>query len=178
MLELRGLIEDQVREDILYREALALGLEQDDTIVKRRLAQKMDFLAEDVAALRDPRPEELTAWFESHPERFRQPPRASFRHLYFAFDQRQGRAQEDARHALAALAGTKAEEVADDAVGDRFMFQSFYPDKTPEQVAQGFGTTFAAALFQLSPGAWQGPIESGYGWHLVFVDALTSGSIP
>jgi peptidyl-prolyl cis-trans isomerase C len=68
-LELRGLIEDQVREEILYREALALGLAQGDTIVKRWLAQKMDFLAEDVAALRDPSPEDLTAWFENNPRR-------------------------------------------------------------------------------------------------------------
>jgi hypothetical protein len=177
-LEMRGLIEDQVREDILYREALALGLDQGDTIVKRRLAQKMDFLAQDVTALRDPSREELTAWFENNQERFRQPPRASFHHLYFSFDQRQGRAQEDARHVLATQAGKKAGEVAEDTVGDRFMFQSFYPDKTPDQVAQVFGTKFAAAQFQLTPGVWQGPIESGYGWHLVFVEALTPGRVP
>ena len=177
-LEMRGLIEEQVREDILYREALALGLDQGDTIVKRRLAQKMDFLAEDVTALRDPGREELIAWFETHQERFRQPPRVSFHHVYFSFDKRQDRAQEEARHALAMLAGTKAGEVADDTVGDWFMFQSFYADKTPEQVAQVFGTTFAAALFHLAPGAWQGPVESGYGWHLVFVDALTPGRVP
>jgi len=176
--ELRGLIDDQVREDILYREALALGLDQGDTIVKRRLAQKMDFLAQDVATLRDPSREDLTAWFAHHQERFRQPPRVSFRHLYFAFDQRQHRAQDEARYALVALAGTQAGAGADDTVGDRFMFQSLYPDKTPEQVAQIFGTRFAAALFQLAPGAWQGPVESGYGWHLVFVEALISGRVP
>ena len=90
---------------------------------------------------------------ENNPERFRQPPRASFRHLYFAFDQRQ-HAQEEARHGLAALAGTKAEEVAADTVGDRFMFQSFSPDKTPEQVAQGFSTKFAAAQ-TVAPLPWR-----------------------
>jgi len=86
--------------------------------------------------------------------------------------------QDDARHTLAALAGTKAGEVANDTVGDRLMFQSFYADKTPEPVAQGLGTTFATALFQLAPGAWQGPVELRYGWHLVFVEALTPGRVP
>ena len=98
--QMRSLVEMRVREEILYREALALGLDKGDTIVKRRLAQKMEFLFEDVSALREPTKEELRAWFEEHSGRFALPPRASFRHLYFSPDRRGARAREDAVRAL------------------------------------------------------------------------------
>ena len=89
--EMRGLIESRVREEILYREALALGLDQGDTIVKRRLAQKMEFLAGDVSALRDPTADELHAWYASNPERFAEPGHRSFRHVYLSTDRRSSR---------------------------------------------------------------------------------------
>src|SRR5262245_39289354 len=94
--EMHRLVEGKVREEILYREALALGLEQGDTIVKRRMVQKMEFLAEDLSALREPTREELRAWFENNPQRFTIAGRASFRHLYFAFDKRGEGAREAA----------------------------------------------------------------------------------
>lgn len=170
--EMRGLIEEQVNEEILYREALALGLEKDDTIIKRRLAQKMDFLAEDVAALREPAPGEVEAWFAKNRERFAPPPLATFRHLFFASDKRGASAEADARKELATLADKDAES------GDAFMFKSAYAEQTPEQVVRVFGSKFAASLFQEKSGAWCGPIESGYGWHLVWIEALTPSEPP
>jgi hypothetical protein len=86
--ELRLLVEDKVREEVLYREAVALGLDKDDTIVKRRMAQKMQFLAEDVAVAREPTREELVTWYEANRGQFALPPRVSFRHLYFSPDRR------------------------------------------------------------------------------------------
>src|SRR5262249_53039695 len=77
---------DKVQEEVLYREALAMGLDKDDTIVKRRMAQKMQFLAEDVAAAREPTTPELKSWYERNTEKFAQPSRFSFRHLYFSPD--------------------------------------------------------------------------------------------
>ena len=94
--QMQSLVDDRVREEILYREALALGLDQDDTIVRRRLAQKMEFLFEDVAALREPTSDEIRAWFADNSERFRLPARVTFRHLYFSPDRRGARAREDA----------------------------------------------------------------------------------
>jgi parvulin-like peptidyl-prolyl isomerase len=175
---LRGLIESEVREEILFREALALGLDNGDTIVKRRLAQKMEFLAEDVAAIRDPAAAELRAWFEERKQQFTSPPRATFRHAFFSFDLRQARAEDDARGAQRRLASLQPASTAAAAAGDPFMFQSYYADRTPEQVGNVFGTKFAAALFALGPGAWQGPIESGYGWHVVWVDSIVPGRVP
>jgi len=176
--EMHSLIEEKIREEILYREALALGLDQGDTIVRRRLAQKMEFLAEDTSAIRDPAAAELKAWFEQNRGRFAQPGRISFRHLYFSPDRRGERARDAAAGALDKLAGKPADAPVAANVGDRFMYQAYYGDRLPEQVANVFGTTFAQSLFQLKPGAWQGPVESGLGWHLVFVDSITPGRVP
>src|SRR6185295_8167396 len=99
--EMRILTDARVREEILYREALALGLDKDDAIVRRRLAQKMEFLFEDVAKLREPTNDELKTWFESNAQSFTQPGRVSFRHLYFSPDRRGARTREDTARALA-----------------------------------------------------------------------------
>jgi peptidyl-prolyl cis-trans isomerase C len=176
--EMRRLVESKVREEILYREALALGLEQGDTIVKRRMVQKMEFLAEDLSALREPNREELKAWFEKNPQRFTITGRASFRHLYFAFDKRGEGAREAAAGVLATLAGQPADSPGVTTLADPFMFQDYYGDRSPEQVANVFGAKFARSLFQLHPGSWHGPIDSGFGWHLVWVESMTPARVP
>ncbi len=176
--ELQGLVESRVREEILYREALALGLERGDTIIKRRLAQKMEFLADDLSAVRTPSVEELHAWYSRNSARFADPGRRSFRHLYFSADRRGDRAQQDAARALVKLGRTPADAPALSAIGDAFMFQEYYADRTPEQVAAIFGSHFAEAVRQLPVGTWQGPIESGLGWHLVLVTSATPGRVP
>jgi parvulin-like peptidyl-prolyl isomerase len=173
-----GLIDERVRQEILFREALALGLDKDDTIIKRRMVQKMDFLAEDVAAARDPDPAELRAWFDANSERFSLPPRVSFRHLYFSVDRRGRRAQADAAAALRKLEGTAKDARATTGLGDPFMFRDNYAERTPEQMTKEFGVPFARALFQAKPGSWQGPVESGYGWHLIWIDSLIPGRVP
>ncbi len=176
--QLRSLVEARLREEILYREALALGLDKGDTIVRRRMAQKMEFLFEDVAALRDPTADELRAWFAENAERFTLPARASFRHLYFSPDRRGVRAREDAARALARLAGEPADAPAPASLADPFMFQDYYGDRSFDEVARTLGPGFARALLELAPGAWAGPIESGYGWHLVWVDSITPARVP
>lgn len=176
--ELSSLVDDRVHEEILYREALGLALDKDDTIVRRRLAQKMEFLFEDVAALREPTTEDLRAWYEQHPERFTQQPRATFRHLYFSPDRRGNRAKEDASAALRNAAGQSIEWTEDAARSDTFMFSDYYGDEPFDAVTKMFGPDFANSLFRLTPGAWSGPVESGYGWHLVFIDSITAARVP
>jgi peptidyl-prolyl cis-trans isomerase C len=174
--ELRELVDEKVREEILTREAVALGLDKDDEIIKRRLVQKMDFLAQDLATLQAPSDADLAKWYTQHADRFALPPRASFRHLYFSLD-RPG-AKERAAAALVGIAGKSADDPRATGVADPFMFQDYYAERTPEQVAREFGPPFANALFQLKPGAWQGPVQSGYGWHLVFIDAIEPSRVP
>lgn len=176
--EFSRLVESKVQNEILYREALAMGLDKDDEIVKRRMAQKMQFLAEDVAAAREPTTVELRAWYEKNSVSFAQPPRLSFRHLYFSPDRRGARAREDAETALAKLNGQPQDSKLAASLADPFMFQQYYRDRAPEYLAKEFGPPFALAVAKLEPGSWQGPIESGFGWHLVFVDAVILGRVP
>lgn len=176
--QMQNLIGAKVREEVLYREALALGLDKNDTIVKRRMAQKMEFLAEEVSDAREPTTDELAAWFEENAERFGLPGRVTFRHLYFSPDRRGVHTRDDAVEALRQLAGQPETSPAAKALGDRFMFQAYLSDRSPEQLAKELGPAFALAIFTLEPGSWQGPIESGYGWHLVFVESSTPGRMP
>ena len=176
--EFQALLEDKVREEVLYREAMAMGLEKDDTIVKRRMAQKMQFLAEDVAAAHEPSTAELKSWFEKNSDKFALPSRYSFRHLYFSPDKRGKNAQNDAAKALERISGQPEDSKLGISLADQFMFQDFYGDRTPEALAKEFGPQFVMALEKLKSGSWQGPIESGYGWHLVFVDTVIPGRIP
>ncbi len=171
--EMLALIESRIREEILYREALAMGLDKDDTIVKRRMAQKMEFLAEDVSSSHEPTTDELKAWFAKNTAMFAQPARVTFRHIYFSPDKRGKSAWSDAKAALGKLGGKPASWTGAAALGDPFMFQDYLADRTSDQIAKDFGPPFARALFAQKPGAWTGPIESGYGWHLVFLDTLT-----
>jgi peptidyl-prolyl cis-trans isomerase C len=176
--EMAGLVNQKVTEEILAREATALGLDRDDEIIKRRLAQKMDFLAEDVAALYDPTAAELRIWFTQHPDRFALPPRVTFHHLYFSPDRRGADARGAAEAALRQLADQPAHAPSAANLSDPFMFQDAYSDRAPDSLAKEFGPQFVRALFALTPSSWQGPIESGYGWHLVWIDALDPGRIP
>ena len=176
--EFNRLIENRVEQEILYREALAMGLDKDDEIVKRRMAQKMKFLAEDVATAREPTTDDLKNWFEKNSAKFSQPPRLSFRHIYFSPDRRGAQAREDAAHALLKLAGKAQDAKLADSLADRFMFQEYYRDRAQEYLGKEFGPQFALAVAELAPGSWQGPIESGFGWHLVFVDTVIPGRVP
>ena len=176
--EMRNLVEDKVRQEILYREGLALGLDRGDTIVKRRLAQKMEFLTDDISALRDPSIDELKKWYAKNRSQFSLPSRITFRHLYFSPDKRSAQARDAAASALAKLAGKAADTIDLTAFADPFMFQDHYGDRTLDQVANVFGTKFAKELFKLRPGAWNGPVESGLGWHVVWVDSITPGRTP
>jgi peptidyl-prolyl cis-trans isomerase C len=176
--EFTQLVENKVQVEILYREALAMGLDEDDEIVKRRLAQKMQFLAEDIGAAREPATAELTSWYEKNRAMFVEPGRFSFRHLYFSPDRRGVQARDDAAQALSKLAGQPEDSKLAGSLADPFMFQEYYRDRALEYLGKEFGPRFALAVEKLAPGSWQGPVESGFGWHLVFVDTVIPGRIP
>ncbi len=171
-----ALVETKVKEEILYREALVLGLDEDDEIVKRRMAQKMQFIAEDVASAHAPDAATLRAWFATNADKFAMPPRISFRQVYFSRDERGPRGREDALAALERLAGKPVDSPL--AAGDPTMLQEYYGGRSSEQLVKDFGGVFAQAAFGLPIGSWQGPIESDFGWHLLFVDASEPGRVP
>lgn len=176
--EFNLMVEDRIREDILYREALSLGLDKDDTIVRRRMAQKMQFLAEDVAAQQEPTTDQLRSWFAEHTDLFTVPQRISFRHLYFSPDSRGSSARDDSEMALAELEDAPLDTASAESLADPFMFQDYYGDRAPQAIAGEFGPEFAQAVSRLEPGSWQGPVKSGFGWHLVYVDNVIAGRVP
>ncbi len=162
--ELEALVDSWLREEVLYREALALGLDRDDTIVRRRLAQKMEFLAAD-ASSEEPDDARLVDFLERNRARFREPALVSFEQVYLSRDERGERVEADARALLARLR-TSGE---DEAAGDRLLLPRRHERTSTERVAQLFGDGFATAVEDLEPGAWQGPVASSYGLHLVRV---------
>jgi peptidyl-prolyl cis-trans isomerase C len=176
--QMKNLIELKVREEVLSREAIALGLDKDDTIIKRRLAQKMEFLAEGASIDSEPSTDTIKAWFKDNQQRFALMPRVSFRHLYFSPDQHGERSRDVAVKAFEQIAGKAGDSKDVAALGDPFMYQDYYGDRSFDEMAKLFGLNFARALVNLRPGSWQGPIESGYGWHLVFVDSSAPGRVP
>ncbi len=174
--ELQNLIEKFIEEEVLYREALAMGLEKDDIIVRRRLAQKMRFLIQDIADQSQPNEDQLKAFYEATREPYRMPARVSFTHVYFSPDRRDAAVVKDARDALEKLKTSGVERAPDR--GDPFMLHHDYADISRPEAARLFGGTFADNIFGLKPGQWQGPIRSGYGVHLVRVSDYVPSRVP
>jgi hypothetical protein len=171
--ELMGLVDSYVKEEVYYREALALGLDQDDTILRRRLMQKMEFLSNDLAELNTPDESALNKYFLDNQEKYKLPAQVSFTHIYFSLDKRGAKAFEDAKNVLSELNTLRASEK-----GDSFMLQYDFAQETPFEVERLFGKSFAEQIFQLETDTWQGPIESGYGLHLVRVSEKVDALMP
>lgn len=172
--ELATLVLGFVRQEALYREGKALGLDGQDEVIRRRVAQKVEFLSQDQALPAEPGEPQLRAWFESHEADYATPPRTSFRHLYFSPDT-PGDPQRRAAAALGALRGGASES----GVGaDPFSDQGSYARLSAVEAARLFGSTPLAQNLDTAPRhAWSGPYRSGYGWHLVFVEVREAGRV-
>jgi peptidyl-prolyl cis-trans isomerase C len=168
--ELTGFIRSHVRVQILYREALAMGLDDGDTVIERRLAQKLEMLARSLITPADPTDEILQAWLADNSEQFRAPDLYTITHIFFDPDKRGETTLDDAQTALNKL--KELNEVAADFAdyGDRFMLQNHYPGRTELQLRKLFGSGFVEQIVDLQPGEWHGPVLSGYGVHLVLVN--------
>jgi hypothetical protein len=175
--ELDGLIRDYVREEVATREALALGLDRDDTIIRRRLRQKLEFVSEDVAAQAQPTDDELRAYWQAREHAFRAESRFTFRQIYFNPKRHGDNLARDIAQLLAELqkAGAKANT---SALGDPVIIEHQFDAAPVSEIVQLFGEKFAQRLGELPTGQWQGPVESGYGVHLVFVSERTEGRMP
>jgi peptidyl-prolyl cis-trans isomerase C len=176
-VELDGLIEQQIREEVMYREALLMGLDQNDAVVKRRMAQKLEFITADIAAQFEPSDADLQEYLAKHADRFEVPARISFVHVYLNRDQRGKNVQRDARALLEQLSEPGAQKNLMTA-GDPFLLGRQHDKMTRHDVSRLFGKDFADRIFTLPPGSWQGPVSSGYGLHLVRIDDETEAVQP
>jgi peptidyl-prolyl cis-trans isomerase C len=175
--QMASLINDYVRDEVLYREALASGLDKDDTIIRRRLVEKMEFLSQELASA-TPSDKDLQEYFERNRDAFQIPAQIAFTHIYFSTSKRGSFAQDDASRVLTRLSSHEISSVQLSSLGDPFMLQNEYPLQTQQQVKELFGEEFARNLFQREPGAWVGPFRSGYGFHLVRVLQKLPSRIP
>jgi hypothetical protein len=175
--ELRALVDARVREEVLYREAQAMGLDVNDIVVRRRMVQKMELLWQDLALLTDPTDVELRAFFAENQSDYRVPPRISFSHVYFNVDQRGTAARDDAMRVLEVLRAADPPPVRAPELGDRFMLPYDYRLQAPAEIQRSFGSGFASDLENLEVG-WHGPIGSGYGLHLVHVVERVESRVP
>ena len=171
--ELKGLVDDYVREEIAYREAVAMGLDRDDTIIRRRLRQKLEFLVEDAASATPPTEAELQDYLDGHPESFRVEPQVAFRQVYVD-PSVGGNAPARARALLERLRAA-GPDAPIDGLGDPIMLDAEVPLLRQDEVARLFGMEFAEEVVTLPTGRWEGPVQSGYGLHLVMLRELVPG---
>lgn len=164
--ELHNLVDDYVREEIYYREAVASGLDKGDSIIRRRLVEKMEFLSQEVAS-GEPSDKELQDYFDHNREKFELPAQVAFTHIYFSPSKRGAALQADATRSLDQLRNSNSNVDQVSRLGDAFMLQNEYPLQTAEEIQSLFGVEFSKAIFKSRPGEWEGPIRSSYGLHLV-----------
>jgi len=176
-LELEGLIREYIREEVCTREALALGLDKDDSVIRRRLRQKLEFISDNVASQADPDDEALQKYLQAHAENFRGQRQFTFSQLYLDPQKHGENLSRDINQLLAQLrlAGSRADL---SKLGDSLLLEQDYEAVSAGDVSKQFGEKFAAKLSELPVGEWSGPIESGYGLHLVIVTERKDGSLP
>lgn len=174
--ELKGQIDEHVREEIATREAMMLGLDRDDTVVRRRLRQKLEFLAEDTNDATPPTDAELQAWLDAHRDQYRSDAELAFRQVYLSPDRRPA-VDDDARRLVAELE-RQGPDAPLEALGDRLMLPQDVDRASHADVARQFGEQFAQTVSSLQPGRWAGPLRSEYGVHVVLLRERISGGLP
>jgi hypothetical protein len=166
-----------VREEVYYREGMALGLDRDDTVIRRRLKQKLEFVAEAAGIAAEPTDEDLRAYLEQRRDAYRTDARLSFVHVFLSAERRGDRVEQDAARVLGTLQSSRG-AVDPAALSDPTLLEIRFEDVPLRDIAAQFGDEFAERVAQLPVGEWQGPIESGYGLHLVLVGARTDDRAP
>jgi hypothetical protein len=174
--ELQGLIEDYIRDEVFYREGRAAGLDRDDVIIRRRVRQKMEFLADEMS-VPEPSDAQLAAYLASNPERFRAEDQLTFRQVFLSATRRADTIGSDSEQLAGILA--RADGAVDAAaLGDAFLLGEEFHDVSPSKVTGIFGEGFAKQISVMEKGRGQGPISSGFGQHFVFISGRVPGNLP
>jgi hypothetical protein len=174
--ELQRLIDDYIRDEVFYREGRAAGLDRDDVVIRRRVRQKMEVLAEEMADV-EPSEEQLAVYLASHPEQFKTEERLTFHHVFLSAARRGSAMDDDSKKLADRLARPSADEKAA-TFGDPFLLGQEFRSVTQSNVVATFGGDFGSRIAAVEQGRWQGPIPSSFGLHFVFVDERTLGSLP
>ncbi|KCZ87332.1 peptidyl-prolyl cis-trans isomerase [Hyphomonas johnsonii] len=174
--DMAAMVSDRIRDEALSREARRLGLDRDDTIVERRLAQKMTFMISDLAETPEPDEATLRAWYDAHVDTYTRPPEVTFEHVFLSPERHGDTLDRDAATLLATLNAPAAPDWQ--TLGDPFILQRAYGDLPIREVVRLFGADFAGTLAGLAEmDEWQGPVQSAFGLHLVHVIASTPSHV-
>ena len=172
--ELDGVIEQYVKEKILYNEAMKMGLDKDDGVIRRRLAQKVEFLAKDLVVYTPPSKEDLKKYYDEHQDKYTPDATYTFMQIYFNPDKRENTTLDDANKAKEILNNERSNTQDFTRFGDNFMVDSYFEANSELQIRKNFGTDFTQSLLKLEPGKWHGTILSGYGVHLVYLKEIVT----
>ena len=176
--EMNGLIEKYVRDELLYRQGMAMGLHENDPVIRQRTAQKLEMLIGELAAARQPTDAELKQYFQENEADYREQSQFTFTQVFFNPDTRKDATLEDAKAALADLEAAGEPDPETLEAGDRLMLQNHFSSASEAEVRRQMGSGFAAAILELEPGRWHGPVQSGFGVHLVYLHELKEGAVP
>jgi hypothetical protein len=171
--ELQGLIEDYIRDEVFYREGRAAGLDRDDVIIRRRVRQKMEFLAEEMS-IPEPSDEQLAAYLASNPERFRAEDQITFHQIFLSATRRANTLESDSKQVANVLARANG-AVDATALGDPFLLGDEFRSVSPSKVTSIFGEDFSKRIAVMETGRWQGPVSSSFGQHFIFISDRISG---
>jgi len=174
--DMPNLVENYIRSEVLFREGVTLGLDTDDSVIRNRVMQKMEFLLQDATSIAQPSDAEMAVYLDRHAASYRLPEQVGFTQIYFSPSLRGDRAAEHARRALMLLQAdpSKAAGVS----GDPLMLPMDPSPRSREDLETDYGADFAARLLTLPTGSWQGPVRSALGLHLVLVDEHLPSRLP
>ena len=176
--ELDGLIQQYIKETVLYKEAITMGLDKGDGIILRRLAQKVELLAKDLVIYTPPTEEDLKKYYDTHQEKYTPDASYTFTQIYFDPDKRGDATLEDAKKVKAQLEdqGSMMQDLSN--LGDNFMVDRYFEANSELQIRKNFGSGFAMEIIKLEPGKWHGTILSGFGVHLVYMKEIVTPPVP
>ena len=170
-------LEHYIREQVLYREAMAMGLDQNDVIVRRRLAQKMEYLFNDLSFIPEPTETELVTFLSEHASKFTLPATITFSQIFLDPGERDQEINNDAEQLLEQLKETTS-EVDTINLGDRSLLPYEFTKERENEITSMFGAAFTNQAFALPVNSWQGPITSEYGVHLIYINSYTEARLP
>ena len=173
--DLRGQVNQLIREQILSREAVAMGLDQGDMVVRRRLTQKMEFLFKDLSSMSEPTEDELHDYFVKNRQKYETPPRLTFTQVYFSADRR---GADGAIKAAQALIEEGGDPFSLTTRGDASILSADCKQCSGVEIRNRFGTDFAGVVESLAPGSWHGPVKSAYGFHAVYIHERQAAKLP
>ncbi len=176
--ELDGIIQQYIKETVLYNEAIKMGLDKDDGVIRRRLAQQVEFLAKDLVVYTPPAQADLEKYYKEHLDQYKPDVSYSFTQVYFDPDKRGESTLDDANKVKEKLVAQASMLQNVEGLGDDYMKANYFEANTPMEIRKNFGSGFAESLMELEAGKWHGPVLSGFGTHLVFVNEIVSPPVP